>query len=56
MWGQHEHPLLGEKDDRRLHGVTWETTRTMIDGNQDSRSALGQSEGHTSRLKSEQTD
>jgi hypothetical protein len=33
--------------------VTCETTRTRIDDNQDSRSVLGQSKGHTSRLKSQ---
>jgi hypothetical protein len=34
-WGQPEHPLLGEKDERRLHGVTCEATRSRIDDNQE---------------------
>jgi hypothetical protein len=56
VWGQHKHPLLGEKDERQLHEVTCETTSTIIDVNQDSRSVLGQSKGHTSHLKSQQMD
>jgi hypothetical protein len=40
--------LLCVKDERRLHEVTYETTCTRNDDNQDSRSALGQSRGHTS--------
>jgi hypothetical protein len=47
---------LGEKDERWLHGFTCETTRTMIDGNQDLRSVLGQNKGHTGHLKSQRTD
>jgi hypothetical protein len=43
VWGQLWWPLLGEKDEIRLHEVTCETTMTRIDDNQDSRSALGRS-------------
>jgi hypothetical protein len=41
--GQYWQPLLGEKDEQRVYGVTCETTRTRIDDNQGSRSVLGQS-------------
>jgi hypothetical protein len=34
-WDQLEHPMLGKKDERRLHGVTCETTRSRIDDNQE---------------------
>jgi hypothetical protein len=34
-WGHPEHPLLGEKDERRLHRVTCETTRSWIHDNQE---------------------
>jgi hypothetical protein len=46
-------PLLVERDDRQLHGVTCETTKTRNDDNQGLSSALGQSKGHTRRLKSQ---
>jgi hypothetical protein len=49
-------PLLVERDERQLHGVTCGTTKTRNDDNQGSSSALGQSNGHSSRLKSQQTD
>jgi hypothetical protein len=34
-WGQPEHPLFGRKDERQLHGVTCETTRSRINDNQE---------------------
>jgi hypothetical protein len=49
-------PLLGKKDEQWVHKFTCETTRTRINDNQDSRSALGRSNGHTNRLKSQRTD
>jgi hypothetical protein len=52
VWGQHRHHCLAKRI-KEAFEVTYETTRTRIDNNQDSRSALGQSNGHASRLKSQ---
>jgi hypothetical protein len=49
-------PLLSKKDEQWVHKVTCETTRTRINDNQDSRSALGWSNGHTNHLKSQWMD
>jgi hypothetical protein len=45
-----------KKDERWVNEVTCETTKTKIDDNQDSRSALAWSKRHTRNLKPQRMD